>query len=199
MDRGFDALLRGYELEPRPRAAASPGDARGVRRRAGRRRSQMYSVVPKGFIPDQDNDSMFVNLRAAQGTSYYEMSRWTQQVADIVIKNPNIDTFMANTGGGVGQRTRAHAACSCCRARQRAGDRRSRSRRSIRPLLLSSPAFRAFVGAAAGAADRRPHGQQNYSLMVQSANTDELYAGRRSSKRRCRRCRRCRTSRTTWR
>ena len=28
---------------------------------------QMFNVVPKGFIPDQDNDSLFVNLRAAQG------------------------------------------------------------------------------------------------------------------------------------
>ena len=33
----------------------------------------MYGVVPKGFIPDQDNDSLNVNVQAAQGTSYYDM------------------------------------------------------------------------------------------------------------------------------
>src|SRR6516162_900914 len=27
----------------------------------------MYGVVPKGFIPDQDNDFLFINMRAAQG------------------------------------------------------------------------------------------------------------------------------------
>ncbi len=35
---------------------------------------RMYSVVPKGFIPDQDNDQMNINIRAAQGTSYYDMA-----------------------------------------------------------------------------------------------------------------------------
>ena len=49
---------------------------------------QMFGIVPKGFIPDQDNDSMFVNLRAAQGTSYYDMAKWTQQVADVVDPEP---------------------------------------------------------------------------------------------------------------
>ena len=48
----------------------------------------MFSIIPKGFIPDQDNDSLFVNLRAAQGTSFYDMAKWTQQVADIVIAEP---------------------------------------------------------------------------------------------------------------
>ena len=33
----------------------------------------MFEIVPKGFIPDQDNDSLNVNVQAAQGTSYYDM------------------------------------------------------------------------------------------------------------------------------
>ena len=44
---------------------------------------RMYEIVPTGFIPDQDNDTISVNLRAAQGTSFYDMSKWTQQIADI--------------------------------------------------------------------------------------------------------------------
>ena len=45
---------------------------------------------------------MFVNLQAAQGTSFYDMAKWTRQVADIVIKNPYVDSFMASVGGGPG-------------------------------------------------------------------------------------------------
>ena len=41
-------------------------------------------------------------MRAAQGTSYYDMAKWTQQVADIVIKNPYVDSFIASVGGGGG-------------------------------------------------------------------------------------------------
>ncbi len=33
----------------------------------------MFEIVPKGFIPDQDNDTLNVNVQAAQGTSYYDM------------------------------------------------------------------------------------------------------------------------------
>jgi multidrug efflux pump subunit AcrB len=63
---------------------------------------EMYGVVPKGFIPDQDNDQMNINIRAAQGTSYYDMAAGGQRVADIVRKNENIDSFMLRTGGQSG-------------------------------------------------------------------------------------------------
>ena len=75
----------------------------------------MFSIVPKGFIPDQDNDSLFVNLRAAQGTSYYDMAKWTQQVADIVIKNPVrrlVHGQRRRRPGGGGSNNGAHARCS---------------------------------------------------------------------------------------
>ena len=42
----------------------------------------MFGVVPKGFIPDTDNDLVNVNLLAAQGTSFYEMSGYAQRLAE---------------------------------------------------------------------------------------------------------------------
>ena len=71
---------------------------------------RMCDIIPTGFIPDQDNDSLFVNLQAAQGTSYYDMAKWVQQVADIVIKNPYVDSFQAGVGGGPAAAVRAAAA-----------------------------------------------------------------------------------------
>ena len=73
MDRAFDALLRGYEWSLALRAAPPAGDARRVRRRAVRDGADVRRSCPKGFIPDQDNDSLNVNLQAAQGTSFYDM------------------------------------------------------------------------------------------------------------------------------
>src|SRR3989441_4222066 len=60
----------------------------------------LYMLVPKGFIPDQDNDQMYVNTEAAQGTSFEEMIRLTQRVSDIVRRDPNVETFQAGVGGG---------------------------------------------------------------------------------------------------
>src|SRR2546428_9247959 len=101
MDRAFDAMLAGDERSLRVVLRFRPAMlilffvvlAATIR---------MFNIVPTGFVHDQDNDSMFVNLQAAQGTSFYDMSKWTQQVADIVIKNPYVDSFMASVGGGPG-------------------------------------------------------------------------------------------------
>src|ERR1700730_6860259 len=55
----------------------------------------LFGAVSKGFIPDEDNDSMMVTLEAAQGTSYYKMVDYVQQVSTIMRHDPNIDSFMA--------------------------------------------------------------------------------------------------------
>src|SRR5437667_9417855 len=53
----------------------------------------MYGVVPKGFIPDSDNDFMFINMRGQQGSSFTDMVDGALKAAEIVKRNPNIDTF----------------------------------------------------------------------------------------------------------
>jgi len=62
----------------------------------------LYLVVPKGFIPDTDNDNFNVQTEAAQGTSYYQMVRFQQQVAAIIVQDPDVESFYSSTGGGYG-------------------------------------------------------------------------------------------------
>jgi len=62
----------------------------------------LYVVVPKGFIPDTDNDQFNVQMQAAQGTSYYQMINYGKRVAGIVIQDPDVDSFFMRTGGGQG-------------------------------------------------------------------------------------------------
>ena len=59
----------------------------------------LYVIVPKGFLPDQDNDQMYVNTEAAQGTSFKEMVELTQRVSEIVCKDPSLETFQSSVGG----------------------------------------------------------------------------------------------------
>ena len=57
-----------------------------------------------------------MNIEAAQGTSFYKMVEYQQQVAEVVRKDPNIETFMtrsaaATTDGRVnGSQVHAQAA-----------------------------------------------------------------------------------------
>jgi hydrophobic/amphiphilic exporter-1 (mainly G- bacteria), HAE1 family len=62
----------------------------------------LYTVIPKGFIPDQDNDQMYVSTEAAQGTSFKEMVELTQRVSDILRRDPNVESFQAGAGGASG-------------------------------------------------------------------------------------------------
>src|SRR5206468_2755932 len=141
----------------------------------------MFNIVPKGFIPDQDNDSLFVNLRAAQGTSYYDMARWTEDVAKLVIQNPYVESFIAGAGGGNGQGGGGGSANNS-RLMVQLTPRATRpvsaaqiAQRMIRPQLLRFPGFRAFVNVPSAIQIGGRMGNQNYSIMLQSLNTDELY------------------------
>jgi hydrophobic/amphiphilic exporter-1 (mainly G- bacteria), HAE1 family len=62
----------------------------------------MFQVIPKGFIPSEDNNSLSVTIEADQGIAPQEMFRYVRAVADIAVKEPNVDRFNASAGGGRG-------------------------------------------------------------------------------------------------
>ena len=55
--------------------------------------------IPKGFIPDQDTDQMAVITEASQGTSFYQMSQYQKEVAEIVQAHPDVEAFTSSVGG----------------------------------------------------------------------------------------------------
>jgi len=135
---------------------------------------EMYLVVPKGFIPDQDNDSLNVNVQAAQGTSYYEMVGNVSRIAAILNANPYVDTFFASTGGGFGSMNQARFNLQLLPRRRRPLSA-SEIAQQIRPLLLRFPGFRAFVSLPPAIQIGGRMGNSSYQLTVQSADTAALY------------------------
>jgi hydrophobe/amphiphile efflux-1 (HAE1) family protein len=59
----------------------------------------LYRIVPKGFIPDTDNDTFSVNLLAQQGVSYEQMTAYAKSVSAIVLQDPDVTTFFVRSGG----------------------------------------------------------------------------------------------------
>ena len=134
---------------------------------------RMFIIIPKGFIPDQDIDAFNMTLRAAQGTSFYEMSAYTLRVADIVKKNPYIEAFHASTGTGsmnvatfqMNLTPRATRPVSAAQIAQQ-----------IRPQLSRFPGFRTSVTLPPAIQVGAHAGDSSYNFTIQSLNTDELYA-----------------------
>jgi HAE1 family hydrophobic/amphiphilic exporter-1 len=176
MDRAFDALLHGYE-----RSLGAVLRYRMVMlivfMAVAAATVYMFRIIPTGFIPDQDNDSMFVNLQAAQGTSFYDMSKWTQQVADVVIRNPYVDSFMASVGGGPGGGGSANNGRLMVQLLPRSARPVTAQQiaQQIRPQLLRYPGFKGFVGLPPSLQIGGRMGNQNFSIMMQAMDTGELY------------------------
>jgi HAE1 family hydrophobic/amphiphilic exporter-1 len=57
-------------------------------------------VVPKGFIPSEDQSQLYGTTEAAEGTSYDAMVKYQQAVAAIVQQDPNVEGFMSSIGAG---------------------------------------------------------------------------------------------------
>jgi hydrophobic/amphiphilic exporter-1 (mainly G- bacteria), HAE1 family len=136
--------------------------------------ARMYVVIPKGFIPDQDNDSLNVNVQAAQGTSYAEMVSYVGRIADVINRNPSVDTFFASTGGGFGSMNTARFNIQLVPRRARTLTS-AQVAQQLRPQLLGFPGFRAFVSLPPALQIGGRGGNSAYNLTVQSANTAELY------------------------
>jgi HAE1 family hydrophobic/amphiphilic exporter-1 len=174
MDRMFDALQHGYErslrvvLRHRMAMLVLFGAVMWAT-------IHMYGVVPKGFIPDSDNDFLFINLRAAQGTSYYAMVDTTQHVAEAVNKNPYIDAMMVQTGGGNAQGMNQSRMQVQLTPRADRPVSASQIAQQLRQIINRYPQFRAGVNVPQSLQIGGFRGDSNYNLMVQSLNTEDIF------------------------
>jgi HAE1 family hydrophobic/amphiphilic exporter-1 len=65
----------------------------------------LFMRIPKGFVPDSDNDQLLIQTEAEQGISFEQMTRNQQRVAEIVRKDPAVTAFFSgvsasNAGNG---------------------------------------------------------------------------------------------------
>jgi hydrophobic/amphiphilic exporter-1 (mainly G- bacteria), HAE1 family len=170
MDRGFDRLRSAYgrslRLVLRHRLAVLGAFVLVLAATV-----EVFGVVPKGFIPDTDNDTLSVNLQSAQGTSFYEQVGYVRRIADLIRANPYVVAQMANvSGGGYGGGFTIQLTPRATRkltAQQIA--------QQLRGPLGRFPGFRAFVNVPASLQIGGFRGNSSFNVNVQSLNYDELF------------------------
>ncbi len=131
----------------------------------------LYQIVPKGLIPNGDNDQMMVNVQAAQGTSYFKMVEYQRMVADVVKEDPDVETFMTFANNNANTRffvmLKPDRASTAPEIAQR-----------LRPKLSNIPGLNVFtqvpppIRIGGGGFNSR----SNYDFTLQGADTEELYA-----------------------
>jgi HAE1 family hydrophobic/amphiphilic exporter-1 len=62
----------------------------------------MFVRIPKGFIPDADNDQLMIQTEAEQGISFEQIGRYQQMMAEIVRRDPAVIDFFSRVGATTG-------------------------------------------------------------------------------------------------
>jgi HAE1 family hydrophobic/amphiphilic exporter-1 len=62
----------------------------------------LFGLVPKGFLPTEDQGRFQISIEAIQGISFDEMARHQTQVSSIIAKEPDVAGMSSNIGGGPG-------------------------------------------------------------------------------------------------
>jgi hydrophobe/amphiphile efflux-1 (HAE1) family protein len=135
----------------------------------------LFGKVPKGFIPDTDNDSMNVTVEAAQGTSYYQMVQYVNRVSNILRRDPNVESFMSSVGGGMGSSGNQSRMNVILKPRKERALAVNEVINKLRPRLSGFPGFRVFMTAPPSIRIGGRQSKSAYDFTVQGPDTNELY------------------------
>jgi hydrophobic/amphiphilic exporter-1 (mainly G- bacteria), HAE1 family len=134
----------------------------------------LYSAVQKGFIPDTDNDQFNIQLQAQQGTSYYQMIGYGEQLARTVIADPDVDSFFMRTGGNGGQGNNGFLDIMLKPRRQRKATVVDIVNR-IRPKVNNIPNLRVTTRIPQAIRVGGRNSPSSYDYTLYSTDTEQLY------------------------
>ncbi|TXI09536.1 MAG: multidrug transporter subunit MdtC, partial [Rhizobium sp.] len=132
----------------------------------------LYTIVPKGFFPQQDTGRLMGGVRADQSTSFQSMKGKMTEFIRIVQEDPAVDNVVGFTGGG--QTNSGFMFVALKPLAQRKGHVSSdQVIARLRPKLAKVPGASLFLQAAQ---DIRVGGRQGNSQYQYTLQSDDLNA-----------------------
>ena len=140
----------------------------------------LFVIVPKGFLPSEDQGRFNVSVEGIQGIGYEEMVRHQREVAAIIAQDPDIAGSSSSLGEGGGRGGASSSNQGRISVDLKPRNERSRSvdeiMAGLRPKLAQVPGVRVFMvnqppinlGGTGGA-------RSNYQFTLQDPDTAELY------------------------
>ena len=132
----------------------------------------LFTIVPKGFVPQEDTGQIMGGMQADQSISYQLMSKKLHQFSAVLEKEPMIDHVVGFTGGG---QTNSGYIFAAMKPRS---ERKETSDRVIQRLskeLAKVPGASLFLQSGQ---DIRMGGRQSnaqYQFTLQDTDLEELY------------------------
>ena len=103
-ERGFDALLAGY-TRALDAALRRRGWVMAVAALTVVATWALFVTIPKGFFPEEDIGQISASTEASEDTSFEDMLRLQERVAELVRADPNVATVNSFHGGNSAQNT----------------------------------------------------------------------------------------------
>ncbi len=175
-DRGFNHVREGY----RRSLAWSVGHPRavlGVFFISLLATALLFVVVDKDFIPAGDTGQLIVNVEGPDDISIAAMKARQQELAAIVAKDPNIDSFMSSVGSGGSRATTNNGTMFL---RLKPADGRALDPEGIiqelRKKFASVPGIRAYIQNPPAIQVGGRQSKAEYQYTLQSVDLQGLYA-----------------------
>jgi HAE1 family hydrophobic/amphiphilic exporter-1 len=135
----------------------------------------LFVKIPKGFLPSDDSGQLYVFTEAAQDISYDAMLILQRQVADIILKDPNVANVMSSIGA-----TTFNPSLNLGRVNINLKPRDQRKSadevlQGLRPKLTGIVGMKVFLQNIPAIRIGGQLTKSPYQYVVQSASTEELY------------------------
>jgi hydrophobic/amphiphilic exporter-1 (mainly G- bacteria), HAE1 family len=138
----------------------------------------MFGLVPKGFIPSEDTGQILINTEGAQGVSYEQMVRNQQQLAAIVLNDPNVESFFSSVGiGGSGLTGNTGRIFMKLKPRKERKLSADELIRELRPKLIRVPGIRVSLQNPPVIRVGGRLSRSLYQFTLQSPDAADLYRG----------------------
>jgi HAE1 family hydrophobic/amphiphilic exporter-1 len=136
----------------------------------------LFWVTPKGFLPSEDTGSIFAFTEAQQGISFDSMVKHQKELAEIVSKDPNVDSFMSAIGSS-GISVASNTGRMFIRLKPRSERRLSADEiiQEFRRKVSQVPGIQMFMQNLPPIRIGGRLTKSEYQFTLQNPDTDELY------------------------
>ncbi|HKF28179.1 MAG TPA: efflux RND transporter permease subunit [Candidatus Binataceae bacterium] len=136
----------------------------------------LFYLIPKGFLPSEDNDELIIFTQAAEGISFDSMVKHQLAEVSLLKPNPNIRRFFAGVGvGGPGGSTNTGILFLHLKPRSERKLSADQLIAKWRPLVNSVPGLRAFLSNPPPIQLGAQFTRSMYQMTLQSPDTASLY------------------------
>ncbi len=133
----------------------------------------LFLLVPKGFIPSEDQGQIFINIEAMQGIGFQDLVRHQLAAAEIVMHEPGVATFFSSCGSRGASNTGIISIRTVPKSERKVTIDEMIA--SLRMKLNRIPGIRAYVQNPPPIRLGGRIGQSNYQYTMQTADTSVLY------------------------